>query len=133
MLLRSFFFVLLVTHFQQIIKLSLLKVETKKLFESLSMFRVWLLMFFFFLYLPCLFQDTGAVPVLNGSCGGLSLWSDYNHNAASPLYRRNALWPFSIFYSNVYRMTLPNWSQRAKVMLSLVEFTEAVYETSGIR
>lgn len=71
--------------------------------------------------------------MLNGTCGGLSVWTDYERSLAVPLYSRNSLWPFNIFISNAYRMTLPNWAKRAKVMLSLLEFAEDAYETNGVR
>lgn len=80
-----------------------------------------------------LLQDNTAIPHLNGSCGSISVWHYLHLNEGSTLYTRATPWPFSIFASNTYRWTLPSWTRRAKVMLSLVELAEELYEKDGVR
>uniref|UniRef100_A0A0B6Y0H3 FAM69 N-terminal domain-containing protein n=1 Tax=Arion vulgaris TaxID=1028688 RepID=A0A0B6Y0H3_9EUPU len=80
-----------------------------------------------------IFQDSVSIPHLNGTCGGISVWYYLYLMEGTSLYRKTTPWPISIFTSNFYRWTLPHWSLRAKVMLSLVELVEEMYEKDGVR
>ncbi|CAL1540456.1 unnamed protein product [Lymnaea stagnalis] len=98
--------------------------------EAQSMWRLIKLPYFLVFYN---FQGHSAVPHLNGTCGGISVWHRPQMTLGTILYRRATPWPISLFTSNAYRWTLPNWYRRAKVMLSLLEFVEDINEKDGVR
>ncbi|XP_055896522.1 divergent protein kinase domain 1A-like [Biomphalaria glabrata] len=98
--------------------------------EAQSIWRLLKQPFFLAFYV---FQDSTAVPHLNGSCGGISIWHRPHLTTGDNLYHSKGPWPLSLFSSHAYRWTLPAWHKRAKVMLSLLELVEEMYEKNGVR
>ncbi|XP_005107722.1 divergent protein kinase domain 1A-like [Aplysia californica] len=80
-----------------------------------------------------IFQDSPSVPYLNGTCGQLTVWHEPYNRARHVLYRRASPWPLSMFSDTAYRWTLPSWMRRAKVVMSLLELVEEMYEKEGVR
>ncbi|XP_059149893.1 divergent protein kinase domain 1B-like isoform X2 [Physella acuta] len=78
-------------------------------------------------------KSSSAIPHLNGTCGGLSVWHRPHMLSGSILFRKDTPWPVRMFSTKAYRWTLPSWHHRAKVMLSLLEFVEEMYEKDGVR
>ncbi|KAH9500314.1 hypothetical protein Btru_073730 [Bulinus truncatus] len=78
-------------------------------------------------------MDSSVVPHLNGSCGRISIWHWLDLIVGDKFYHFKGPWPLSLFSKNAYRWTLLSWQKRVKIMLSLLEFVEEVYEKRGVR